>query len=329
MTSNLTLTASENLSLWNTYLTETMTSHVSRYMMAHVTDKDVKNMLAFATQISQEGVDMSASVFINANHPLPQGFTEEDVDMKGPKVYSDDLIILIKRKLVQDALVVNTMSLGAATRPDIRAFYEKQMVDGSKLLNMILELLYKRGLHHPLHIPFPETVEKVKSSFLFSAGIFEGNRDLNTTELFNLELNFQSTVVLSVFFKSFAQFELIKEGKLADHFLRGARIMDKHLELFRNRLMESGMPQFPTWENELTDASISPFSEKLILFKSAVMLSATAGRYGVAISTVLRRDIGSDFLRVMTETLKYAEDTMNHMVKRGYLDQHPMARITE
>lgn len=58
MTSNLTLSASETLGLWNTYLTETMTTHVMKYFMAKTTDEEVLKILEFALQISQEGVQM-------------------------------------------------------------------------------------------------------------------------------------------------------------------------------------------------------------------------------------------------------------------------------
>jgi hypothetical protein len=327
MDSNLTLSPSETLSLWNVYLTETMTTFVTQYFLAIATaeDKELIKVLEFALKISQEGVKISSTFLKNANHPLPQGFTEEDVNVKAPKVYSDHFIILLKNKLVQDALVVNTMALGSSSRTDIRNFFEKQLTEGAKLNNMMLELIHKRGLHHPLHIPFPEHIEKVKSSFLFLGGIFEGNRPLNTAEIFNLVLNFQAAEAVSIIFKSFAQFKLTKEQKLEQHFQRGAEIMDKHLQLFQSRLSEGGLPQLPTWESQLTDSTVSPFSDRLMLFKSAVLLSATAGRYGVALSTVMRKDIGTDFMRLMTETLKYAEDTMNLMIKKGYFDQHPMA----
>jgi hypothetical protein len=326
MTNNLSLSPSEILSLWNVYLTETMTIHVTKYFLAKAEDKQVIKILEFALEISQEGVRMSSECFRKANHPLPQGFTDEDVGMDTPKVFSDNAVILIKNKLVQDALVVSSMALGSASRPDIRNFYEKQLRDGAELTNMCLEFIHQKGLHHPLHIPFPEHIEKVKSSLLFLGGILEGNRPLNTAEIFNLVINFQGTEVLSLFFKVFAQFKLSKEHKVEQHFIRGVEIMDKHLQIMQARLSESGLPKLPTWESELTDSTTSPFSERLMLFKSAILLSATAGRYGVALSTAMRKDIGTDFMRLMTETLKYAEDTMNLMIKKGYFDQHPLAK---
>lgn len=109
MTNNLKLSSAEILSLWNVYLMETMTTYVTEYFLAKAKDKEVIKMLEFALQLSQEGVSMSSAFFNNADHPLPQGFTEEDVNMEVPIVYSDNLMILIKNKLAQDALVIISM----------------------------------------------------------------------------------------------------------------------------------------------------------------------------------------------------------------------------
>ncbi|WP_134702047.1 DUF3231 family protein [Ammoniphilus sp. YIM 78166] len=328
MSNKITLSPSEISNLWNVYLTETMTTHVTKYLikMGDKDDDQFIKTLEFALDISQMGVEVAADFFKRANFPLPEGFSEQDINWDAPKIYSDNAVILVKKKLVEDALVANTLSLGSSFRKEIRDFFEKQLVNGTKLLNMLLDLIYQRGLLHPLHISTPERIEKVKHSFLFLGGIMEGNRPLNTAEVFNLELNFHETEVLSLFFKSFAQFDLTKDKKLDQHFLRGAEIMDKHLQLFQNRLSESELPELPTWESELGDSTISPFSDRLMLFKSAVMLSATASRYGVALSTVMRKDIGTDFARLMTETLKYAEDNMNIMIEKGYFDEHPSAK---
>jgi hypothetical protein len=161
----------------------------------------------------------------------------------------------------------------------------------------------------------------------YLGGLFFHHRPLNTAKIFHLVTNFQGTEVLSIFFKSFEQFNLVKEKGLQQHFNRGAEITEKQLEIFQFLLSKNDLPQLPTWESELTGSTISPFSERMILFKTAILLSATASRYGVAQSTVMRKDIGVDFMRLMNETLLYAEDSMNLMIKRGYFDQHPLAKV--
>lgn len=320
---------SEILGLWNVYLSETMTTHVTRYFINKTEDISLRKILIKAEELSKKGVEFSGRVFREAHHPLPEGFEpERDVTINAPRVYSDSLIILIKNKLIQDALVVSTMALASASRKDIRDFFAMQIREGTEMINLLQDLIQQRGLSRALHIPFSDQSEKARSSFLFLGGILEGHRPLSVAEIFNLHLNYEMTAVLAVFLKSFAQFTH-EDRHVKEHFFRGYEIFNKQLQLFQNRLEESGMPQLPTWESELTDSKEAPFSERLMLFKTLLMLSATGGRYGVAVSTVSRKDIGTDFMRLMTEVLKYAEDTMNLFIKKGYFDQHPLAAIQE
>lgn len=322
---NLRLSAPEILIHWNNYLIESMAVHVTTYFIKKAEDKEVKEMLEFALQVAKRGTEGSKKFFEQANHPLPQGFHAEDVNIQAPRVYSDNLVVLIKNRLAQDAMVVLSMSLGASSRSEIRDFFEQQLTDTARITNMCLEIIQKKGLYHPVYIPTPENIEKVQSQS-YLGGILFHHRSLNTAEIYQLVTNLQLTEIPSIFFKSFAQFDLIQERGLRQHFQRGAEMTEKQLQIFQSLLSAYDLPQFPTWESELTGSTISPFSERLILFKTAVMLSATASRYGVAQSTVMRKDIGVDFMRLMSETLLYAEDSMNLMIKKGYFDQHPLVK---
>lgn len=325
LATNLNLSAPEILTHWNNFLIESMTVQVTKYFLEKAEDKEVIKMLEFALQVAKRGTEGSASALEKENHPLPQGFYEDDINIKAPRVYSDHFVVLIKNKLAQDANVVLSMSLGASSNAGTREFFEKQLQDCSRITSMCLELIQKKGLYHPVHIPMPENIEKVKSQS-YIAGLFFHHRPINTAEIYQLVTNFHFTEILAMFFKSFSQFNLIKEKGLQQHFKRGTEMIDSQLQMIQSLLSENDLPQLPTWESELTDSTISPFSERLILFKTAILLSATASRYGVAQSTVMRKDIGVDFMRLMTEVLLYAEDSMDLMIQKGYFDQHPLAK---
>ena len=62
-----------------------------------------------------------------------------------------------------------------------------------------------------------------------------------------------------------------------------------------------------------------------MLYKISLLTASSVGRYGTALSTAMRRDIGVDYLRLMTELLKYGEDTIKLMIDYQYLEQMPMA----
>jgi uncharacterized protein YeaO (DUF488 family) len=318
------LTPAEISSLWNSYLTNTMTQWVSRYFLAKTQDEELHSILEYAEEIATIEVDKSKAFLEEAGQPLPHKYDKEDVDLSAPAICTDQFTLIIKYTLAQAAHVVYSLSLSTSTRKDIRGFYQECLKNSAELFNRLADLMVKKGLHHPeLHIPTPSHVEKI-SEQNYLAGWFVDRRPLNSQEINQLEYNFKATELHKTFMKSFAQVTPSKE--LKKHFQRGVEMFQKHLEIFQSILTENDLPKLPTWESELTDTAISPFSDKLMLYKMTLLTAAAAGRYGMAISGVLRKDLGGHFTRLMAETLQYGEDSANLMIERGFMDQLPMAK---
>jgi hypothetical protein len=97
----------------------------------------------------------------------------------------------------------------------------------------------------------------------------------------------------------------------------------KQLETIQGKLEKDELPQLSTYESEI-DTEEAPFSERLMLFKTSLIAGATGGRYGVSASATLRKDIGLSFLKMMGETILFAEDTGNLLIKYKMLDEPPL-----
>lgn len=158
----------------------------------------------------------------------------------------------------------------------------------------------------------------------FLSGWFTDRRPLNVQEISQLEFCFKVTEHLKEFLKSFAQTSQSKV--LRNHFQRGAEILQKHLVIFQDILSENDLPHLPTWESEITDSTVAPFSDRLMLFKIMLLTGIISVNYGTALSAMMRRDLGLHFIRLRTELLKYGEDSQNLMIKNEYLDQLPLAK---
>lgn len=318
------LTPSEISNLWNTYLVNTMTVWVTRYFLANSQDEEIYNMLKNAEMFSVKQVEKSEKFLEEAGHPVPDGFDEQDVDVKSQPLYSDNFILFTKFILAQDGCIFYSLFLATSTNSDIRQFYEYCWTNAKNIYNQCTDIMVKKGLHHPkLHVPKPERVDKVDhQSFL--AGWFTDRRLLNVQEISQLEFCFKAVEHQKEFLKSFAQTSQSKE--LRNHFQRGSEILQKHLVIFQDILSENDLPHLPTWESEITDLTVAPFSDRLMLFKMVVLTGTVSTKYGIALSTMMRRDLGLHFLRLRTELLKYGEDSLNLMIKNEYLDQLPMAK---
>ena len=318
------LTPGEITSLWNSYLTNTMTLWVTRHFIINTQDDKLRSILKYAEEIALVEVEKSKNFLEEANHPLPQKFDAEDVDVNGPTLFTDNFILLLKVVLSQDALTVYALSLNSSTRSDIRQFYADCTKNVSQLYNRLYDLMYEKGLHHPeLHIPIPKQIEKVsKQSFL--AGWFSERRPLTSNEILQLEFNIRSIVVNKEVMRGFAQ--VTTSNKLKKYFQRGVEKNQKQLEVLQSILTVNELPQLPSWESEVTDITVPPFSNRLMLYKVSMITGATSGRYGAFLASVLRKDLGVTTTRLMAEELLYGEDGVNLMIENGYLDQLPLAR---
>lgn len=318
------LTAEEVSSLWNSYLSNTMAAHFGHYLLRTAQDKDVYNMLKQAEKIAVIEAEKSKHFLEESKYPIPNGFDEQDVDINTPRLYSDNSMLFIKYTLSQDANTVYSLFLSTSTRSDIREFFESCLINSVKLHSQCADIIVKKGLHNPeFHIPKPEKIDKVdKQSFL--AGWFTDKRPLTVQEISSFTYNFKGREMHKELLRSFAQIASSKELKA--HFQRGAEICQNQMDIIQDILTKNDLPKLPTWESEITDLTAQVFSDRLMLFKMSAITAAGASRYGTAVSTSMRKDIGVQFMSLMGELLKYGEDSMNLMIKYGYLDQLPMAK---
>ncbi|HEY0828969.1 MAG TPA: DUF3231 family protein [Bacilli bacterium] len=318
------LTPAEIINLWNSYITNSMGIWVTRHFISNTQDESVKALLKQAEEIALFENDTSKSFLEAAGQPLPQAFDQGDVSVNSPALYTDKFMLIIKYTLVQAANVVYSFSLNTCTRQDIRQFYEICLNRSAKLYNGFADLVVSMGLHHPeFRIPRPGHIEKV-STQSFLAGWFADRRPINAQEIAILEFNFRSTEVHKEFLKSFTQITPSKD--MRKYFQRGVELFQNHIELYQKLFTDNDLPKLPTWESEILETTNAPFSDRLMLYKCSLLSAAASGRYGIALSSVLRKDLGAIHMRLMTETLLFAEDGANLMIEKGFLDQIPMAK---
>ncbi|WNF35110.1 DUF3231 family protein [Bacillaceae bacterium IKA-2] len=74
-----------------------------------------------------------------------------------------------------------------------------------------------------------------------------------------------------------------------------------------------------------TASTITPYSEKLMMFHTATLNSVGIGHYGRSLGLSPRRDLGANYLRLSAEIALYAEDGTNIMIDNGWLEQPPQA----
>jgi hypothetical protein len=90
-------------------------------------------------------------------------------------------------------------------------------------------------------------------------------------------------------------------------------------------LIEDNLHIPRTFESEVTDSTIPPFSDKLMMFHVTTLLSSAIGYYGEAMAISQRRDLAASYAKMIAEIGLLAEDGMNLLIENEWMEQPPLA----
>ncbi|MBP1966216.1 DUF3231 family protein [Paenibacillus aceris] len=181
----------------------------------------------FALGFSQNHVDKVAQLFANEKYPVPQGFTDKDVNLTAPRLYSDKLILYYMLNMAKLGLFAYSTGLTFSERADIIELISTCLMESKELHNNAKMMAQKKGvyIHCPI-IPTPSSVEFVhKQSFL--GGLFSEKRPLIANEIANLTYNVERNVLGKSLIISFSQ--VAKIEAVRKYFVRGREIAQNKL----------------------------------------------------------------------------------------------------
>ncbi|WP_257347055.1 DUF3231 family protein [Pseudalkalibacillus decolorationis] len=320
---NATLSAAEISQIWGAYQNDTLTKCVFQYFIEIVEDEDVRTIVQHVLELTEAHIDQLTLFFNQEKYPVPYGFTENDVNVGAPRLYSDSFILNYIQQLGKLGINAFSVAVALSARNDIHNYFSECLSEFTKLHKMASDLLLSKGLYiRPPNIPKPEKVEFVtKQSFL--TGWFGNRRPLVSLEVTNLCDNIQRNALGMSTLIGFSQAAASK--KVKQYMVRGKEIAAKHVEVFGSILREDDLPVPMSWDMEVTDSTVTPFSDKLMMFHTTALIAISMGYYGTSMATTMRRDIQAQYGRLTSEIGKYAEDGANIMIDNGWMEYPPKA----
>ncbi|WP_235991757.1 DUF3231 family protein [Metabacillus schmidteae] len=320
---HIRLTSSEIGSLWSNYVADSMFKCVFKYYLAHVEDKEIKLVLEHALDLSQQHIDVITKIFKEEEHAIPEGFTDQDVDINAPRLFSDEFFLFYTFQMTKGALVTYGAALPHTFRNDIREHFMSCISSAMELFNEASNLLLEKGLlvRSP-HIPYLKEVDMVeKQSFL--AGWMGEQRPLTAMEITNLFSNVQTNFMGGLLVTGFGQ--VARSEDVRRHMRRGKELAKKQGDVLNEYLKENDLSASTSWAAEVLTNNEPPFSDKLMTYQVAMMSAAGIGNYGTSLSASPRRDIAMQYMNFLTEVGLYAEDGANILIKHKWLERPPHA----
>ncbi|MYL43190.1 DUF3231 family protein [Virgibacillus salexigens] len=77
--------------------------------------------------------------------------------------------------------------------------------------------------------------------------------------------------------------------------------------------------------SEVTDSTVAPFSDRLMMTFVSNLIASSMGQYGIALSSSPRHDLSVHYSRLIAEVGKYANEGNKILINNGWLEQPPMA----
>ncbi|MEI3611063.1 DUF3231 family protein [Pseudogracilibacillus sp. SO30301A] len=318
------LTSGEISSLWMTYQSETLQKCGIRFFLQHVDDKQIQEILEEMLRLTIKRIDRVKDIFMKEDYPVPEGFTDDDVNLKAPRLFSDILYLEYCLEKLKMELTHFSYPMLDAVKVDVQEFYFEVMQDIQKLEMRAKELAKAKGIYNRApKIPTPKQVEYVtKESFL--AGWLGGKRPLLGIEISQLVFHSKRNALGQAVITAFSQ--VAKSKEVRRFFERGREISGKHLDIFSTILNDEYLPNSANvLTSEVTDSTEAPFSDKLMMTFITNLIASSIGGYGVSMSISPRRDLGVHYTRLIAEIAQYSDDGAEILIKNGWMEQPPMA----
>ncbi|MDR3564052.1 MAG: DUF3231 family protein [Negativicutes bacterium] len=320
---NLRLTSTEIGTLWLDYMSDSMAERVLQHCLEKVKDKAIRPIIEFALHLSQQHVQAIGKIFKNEGLAVPAGFSDDDANIKAPPLFSDTFYLRYLKHLSAAGMAAYGLGLNQAVRPDVRNYFWRCIDSSKELDEKVTQALLSKGLFiRAPYIPVAKQVKYVESPS-FMGSVLGENRPLNAIELTHIVANISTNAMGRVVLLGFAQ--VAKSQSVREYFVRGQDIGQKHIEVLSLLLKQDDLSAPATWDSEVTDSKVAPFSDKLMMQQTVSLIALSMANYGAALGASTRVDVATDYMRLMGEIAAFGEDGAQLMIKHGWLEQPPQA----
>ncbi|NPV93505.1 MAG: DUF3231 family protein [Firmicutes bacterium] len=315
------LTSGEIADLWQMYMIDSLVVCSLKHFDRTVEDPEIRPLVKYALGVSQKHVQKVKDIFNRENLPVPHGFTDDDLDLNAPRLFSDLYYPFFLEHWAKFGMVAHGISLPLLARDDVRELTTDAISTSAEISNRVVEVLLRKGLYvRPPYITVINKVEFVqKKSFL---GSWTGRqRPLLAAEILNLYSSIRSNTIGHILVLGYGQ--VAKSDTVRRHIFRGKDIATRHIEVLSRILRDEDIPASTTWDTVVTDSRTPPFSDKLMMFHTTQLSSAGSNNYGIGMALSMRRDLAAAYVRLAAESMAYAEDGLDIMIENGWLEQPP------
>lgn len=320
---DIKLTSAEIGTLWTEYVNGTMTDCVNRYMYSIIEDESIKKVFEDAINIFAKQKQEITQKIVKEGFPVPMGFTEADINMGAPRLFTDIFCLHYLHIMTLHGLLAHITSLSVSTRKDLREMYDSFDNDGKRMFNQTIELLLEKGKFQrdPLFYP-EESVEFIENKN-FAAGLLKTNRPLAATEIVGLSFNIKKNIMAKTLSIAFSQ--VVQSQDIRKFIEDSINIADNQIQSLSKILKDDNLPSPASFETEITESKVAPFSDRLMMYHIGLLYQTGQVYHGTGLASSIRADLAMVYEKVILKNITVVKDWFDIMVKNKWMEQPPLA----
>ncbi|MEH7416444.1 DUF3231 family protein [Neobacillus drentensis] len=317
------LTSPEIANLWTHYIRETMGICVIKYMLKNIQDSEIKKVFQNSHELGQRHLNKLKDLLAKEDFPVPKGFNEKDVNLDAPPLFTDRFCLNYIYTMTMYAAQSYSLAFTLSIRQDIRDFYYQCNINTMDLYNESLAILEQKDfLVKP---PMYSTPDKIKfiTTMDYATDLFGNKRAMNSLECGNIYFNLEKSALTKGLLIAFKQ--VCKDKEVNKFLEKCIQAANKHMSNFSNLLLKEDLHLPSTYELEITNSIVSPFSDKLMLFHAGFLFAAAISYYGTAVIYSMRADIVTLCEKAILDDLLVYGSFGKLLIKKNWMEQPPNA----
>lgn len=314
-------TSSEITGLWNSYMSDTMTVCVLKHCLTQVDDEETRALIQQNFDLLKQHIQEVTNFLNEEELPIPVGYTDKDVNIDAPRLFTDAFYLHYLSFMSRIAMHNYTLILNQIARIDIRDFFSKRIHEYIDQYNSSIELMLSKGI--AMRAPIVEVAKEVQyvKSQSFMLDWFGEKRPLLALEITYIYSIINQNLIGRAISTAFAQVSKMK--KISECFFHGQDIESKHIEKVTSLLTDEGIPIPSSSDLFVTDSTVAPFSEKLMMNHAMILSASRISSLGIAMANTLRSDLQTIFTKYLSEDLSYSKDGADILIDNGWFEQPP------
>lgn len=222
---SIKLTAPEISGLWSTYIQNSAVVCILKHFLSYLQDSEIKPIVEESLRICQSQSEQIKKIYAEEQLPIPKGFSDADVDLSAPPLYSDLYALSFVYRVSQVNLTFFASNTTKVARNDVVSFFTMGLESITKLYKQSLNVMLSKGVYdRPPKIKYPEIAEYVQEQS-FLGKWFGEQRPLTSLELgeifFIIERNYIGLLLI------IGAIQVMKDKEIKQFLLKGKKLSEK------------------------------------------------------------------------------------------------------